>query len=42
LDDQGMNTHRHVRHPFNDRVLHFLRRFITSITDGLQEGSSVE
>lgn len=42
LDVQGINTHRHVRHPFNDRVLQFLRRFIRSITDGPQEGSSVE
>lgn len=42
LDVQGINTHRHVRHPSNDRVLHFLRRFIRSITDGPQEGSSVE
>lgn len=42
LDVQGINTHRHVRHPFNDRVLQFLRRLIRSITDGPQEGSSVE
>lgn len=42
LNVQGINTHRHVRHPFNDRVLQFLRRFIRSIMDGPQEGLSVE
>lgn len=33
MDDQEINTHRHVRHPFNDRVLHFLRRLAPNITE---------
>lgn len=36
LDGQEIITHRHVRHPFSDRLLHFLRRFIRSIKDRLK------